>query len=83
MFFQCKCCPVHEARIQDLKTQIEDLKRFALPYNQVKPSLLEMEADAILSGHQDIISLNKEEESDDSDLFELSRERDRILSGNY
>ncbi len=67
----------YEARISDLKSQIEDLKKIAFPPTQslAVESILR-EQDAILSGEQDTRALTAEEEA-------IISERDRLLSGNY
>lgn len=74
--FRCRVCQEKDARIADLKTQIAYLSRLATPDNSGIP-LVHLEADAILSGSQEII------EVDQSKVDETISERDRLLSGTY
>lgn len=66
----------YEARIADLKSQIEDLKKLAFPpsHSLAVESILR-EQDAVLSGGDSHI-LTPEEEA-------IISERDKLLSGNY
>lgn len=70
-----------DARISDLKEQIELLRSLAIPpQSQNRVTLQEVEADAVMSGYQDQIELTSEQLKE---LEEQEAERERLLSGNY
>ncbi len=83
MFWACKCCKEKDGRIDDLREQVSflrDLARRPETSNKTIPSVT-FEADAVLSGQQNIVELNEGESGiaiNDDDL-----ERDRLLSGTY
>lgn len=77
--FECRLCLEKDNRIQDLKEQIMDLRALSFPQMGAgHPTVVALEADAILSASDEMIPLVSQDEAD-----ELGRERDRILSGNY
>lgn len=83
MLFTCKVCQSKNERIADLKEQIATLTRLVTPTNdpQTLP-ILNLEADAILTGHQHTIEAEiAEMPKDDTDS--VLSERDRLLSGAY
>lgn len=76
MFGYKKLIEQYEARIADLKSQIEDLKRLAYtPTVTPMAEAILREQDAVLSGSE-IRELTEEE-------MNILSERDRLLSGNY
>lgn len=78
MFFKCRVCEEKDKRIQDLHLQIRDLRQLSMP-DTSKLSLVAIESDAVLSGHEEQISISMTEE--EAELTQ--REQDRILSGTY
>lgn len=77
--FQCRLCQEKDFRIQDLKEQILDLRSLSFPkLGAAHSTLTVLEADAILSGSEEMIPV-----VNDAEAEEIERERDRILSGNY
>lgn len=79
--FKCKVCAERAARIEDLKKEIDYLRNFAFP-PQHELSARSLEADAVLSGKQDIINMDLDEPAP-AQKAEEDRERDRIFSGSY
>jgi hypothetical protein len=81
--FKCKVCASKDERIADLKAQIALLTRLVVPSNDPEATpILNLEADAILTGHQHMISATDEEmPKDETDA--VIAERDRLLSGAY
>lgn len=81
--FKCKSCLARDAHIESLQKQIALLTQLAVPSNDPhNPPLLNIEADAILSGHQHPIAAQEAEMPSDEVDAEIA-ERDRILSGAY
>lgn len=81
MFFYKRLISQYEARIKDLQQQIQDLRTLALPTTVSRSvPLISLEADAIISGKDEIYDLSDAERAEKDD--EIS-ERDRVLSGNY
>ncbi len=83
--FNCKVCVEKTNRIADLHKQIEFLKSFQGPPTPGAYAR-DLEADAILSGQNDIIEISGHNIADETTLSEaedLSSERDRILTGTY
>lgn len=78
--FKCKVCIAKDSHIQDLRNQISDLRGLVLPKQAPVPPDNVIEADAMLSGHQDIIESDPEAVSL---AEEIQSERERILSGTY
>jgi hypothetical protein len=80
--FKCRVCEEKDRRIVDLKSQLDDLRRLVLPPNHSAGFIhpISVEADAILSGQQEPITLSPEQEKE---FDELQREADAILAGNY
>jgi hypothetical protein len=77
MFGSKKLIEQYEARITDLKIQIEDLKR--LVYSQTSSTnipLVSLEADAIMSQKEETISISQEE-------IDRLEEADKILNAEY
>lgn len=71
----------YEARIADLKKQIEDLRSLNLPkVNSYLIPANDLEADAVMSGKEEVIHLSEQELKE---LEEAVSERDRLLSGTY
>lgn len=71
----------HEQHVEVLTKQLTDFRSLVLP--QVKAYTIpasDLEADAVMSGRDEIIQLSKEELKE---LEESMSERDRILSGTY
>ncbi len=81
--FKCKRCSEKDLRITDLKEQISYLKNMLTPETNGVPTSL-MEADAIMSGRQDVIELfaNAPTPSPDSEAG-IQSERDRLIAGTY
>lgn len=71
---------LYEARIKDLKIQVEDLRSLTIPRSSSTGiPLIHLEADGILSGKQDTTTI-----SDDPDeQSKLDSEAQRILAGSY
>ena len=79
--FRCKVCVEKSLRIADLKEEIKVLRSLTIPSNDPNDISSEsLEADAILSGRQDVITIK---ELPKDDISEELAERDRILSGTY
>lgn len=85
MLFKCKVCAEKDARIQDLKQQIESLQSLVIPDNSLdKIPANHLEADGVLSGMQHTITVpGAEDLFEPSTIQEERSERDRILSGTY
>jgi hypothetical protein len=83
MFGACKCCLEKDTRIADLKSEIAFLRSLAAPTrSNGSLSLLNLEQDAVLSGHQEQIHISmtpEEMEAQDA----IDREASNVLSGNY
>lgn len=79
--FRCKVCAEKSSRIEDLKKEIDYLRSFAFP-EQPRLSARHLEADAVLSGKQDIITMDLDEPQPSAKAAE-DAERDRIFSGSY
>lgn len=71
----------HDARVKDLKDEIYSLRQMVFPAS--RPSFVpsnHLEADALLSGHQDQIRMTPEEmEREEA----IQNERNAILGGTY
>lgn len=80
MFFKCKICAERDKQIELLKSHIAAIERFIVPVNSAIPTTQELEADAILSGHQQVIEIPDE---DYAAADEILSERDRLLSATY
>jgi hypothetical protein len=81
--FKCKTCLAKDEHIASLKAQIALLSQLTVPNNspQALP-ILNLEADAVLTGHQHTIPADHTEMPiDDTDI--VLSERDRLLSGSY
>lgn len=74
-----KILQVYEARILDLQSQIEDLKKFAIPKQSILP-LIELEADAILSNRESPMKITEEQIKE---LEEAGHEASRVFLGTY
>lgn len=85
LFGRCKVCASKDAHLADLQAQIQDLRRFAIPKNNPHSiPLIQMEADAVLSGQDRVINLPAEEPvQGDRENDEIQSEASRILSGTY
>lgn len=77
MFGKCRVCEAHLKHIQSLQSEVQSLRRLALPQNNQLP-LVELEADAVLSGHQDQIEIPSFEEQQ-----KIDSEASQLLSGSY
>ena len=76
-FWSCKVCAEKDQRIKDLQAQVLLLGSLAAPKVDNKSEQYEsLEANLILDGQQEPIKIS------DVD-FNINREADRILSGNY
>lgn len=79
--FQCKSCAAHRDHIQSLKDQIADLRRLALPQNQMLPEVLVDLDSPALEGtdlsQEPIAPLNQEEQR------LIDQEAAALLSGTY
>lgn len=75
MFFSCKVCSEKDKRIDDLK----GLLKIFTASTQADPEQTALEADALMSGHQEVIEITSESE----DAEEEALEADRIFSGTY
>lgn len=69
-----------EAEVRALREEIAWLRNFVQPVNKNKSFLLSTEANAVLDGHQEIITLDEESLQRSDDVI---RERDRLLAGTY
>jgi hypothetical protein len=81
MIFRCRVCSEKSARISDLQAQISYLKSLLSPNTDVSAS--QLEADAVLSGRQDVIELHREEPPAPAEEFDIESERDRLVAGTY
>lgn len=77
MFGKCRVCEAHTNHIETLKSEVVSLRRLALPQNNPLP-LVEIEADAVLSGLQDQIEIPSLEKQREIDI-----EASQLLSGSY
>lgn len=81
--FKCKACLARDAHIESLQKQVALLAQLVVPANDSSSTpLINIEADAILSGHQHTIPATDEEVPRD-EVDAVLAERDRILSGAY
>lgn len=84
--FKCKACPCKDAHIAALEGEIKHLRSLILPTNAF-PSIGLREADALLSGHQNMIEITEEEQDQiikgQKEMEDTLRERDNLLTGNY
>lgn len=85
MFGKCKVCQEREQRISDLKSEIEYLRRLALPQNNAKIPLIELEANAMLNGTEEqiVIRSPNDENPGEPSQAEIDAEAQRILAGTY
>ncbi len=84
MFFNNKLIEQYEARIEDLKRQIEDLRALSLPHlSAQKLDKNVLEADAILSGKEEVFEPSDITPEELEAMRLEQSERDRILSGTY
>jgi hypothetical protein len=78
MFGKCKVCAAKDAELKSLKDEIAFLRMLVQPKALPHTKWDNVEANAILSGHQEAIMV------EDDELSEAEQtERDKILSGNY
>lgn len=70
---------MHQERINDLKAQIEDLKKLVF-IPKYEPTHNDHEVDAVISGSDKPPEISEEEQSK---LLEINREADLLVSGNY
>ena len=75
IMFKCKVCAEKDKRIADLQHMISLLQ----PHNGQSIPLVQLEADQILNGNDQVIELAKSPEKID----EAESELNRILSGTY
>ncbi len=70
-----------KAHILDLQCQIENLNKLVFPKNATLDiPLVQIEADAIISGHQEAVDLTEEEKRQ---IEEIDSEAAQLLSGTY
>jgi hypothetical protein len=83
--FTCRVCREKDARISDLKEQIESLKQQVLSPNARSAPALTFEADGVLSGQQHVIDLSKDTPADENVAHypDEQSERDRLFAGTY
>jgi len=80
--FKCKACECRQKTITVLEEQNEFLRSMLQP----KPAneLNNIEADAMLSGHSEVIEIKTtSEQVEEAEISEELRERDLLLSGSY
>lgn len=81
MFGPCKICKEKDARIYDLKSQLETLRKLVFtPTSASSIPVLSLEADRILSGSDESTSLTK---AQIEEMNEIESERSRLLSGTF
>jgi hypothetical protein len=79
--FGCRGCDAHQAHINSLLSEIESLRKLVYPSSTSNDATVDnIEANAVLNGHQDIITIASDKEQE---FIETQYEADRILSGNY
>ncbi len=84
MFGDCKVCKEKDKRISDLITQIEFLKDLAhTPINNKSIPDNTLEADAVISGHQESIEIQTFEKEQAAEAERILLERQALLDGNY
>jgi hypothetical protein len=83
--FSCRVCAEKDKRIADLKEQIVDLKALCSPDNSSlnDEAMTNLEADALMSAHQQIIEIPSFEEQAARAAEQEIRERDRLLNNTY
>lgn len=75
-----KILQVYEARILDLQSQIADLRKLTIPPKQSLLPLVELEADAALSGRDSPIKIT---DAQIKELEEAGHEASRVFLGTY
>jgi len=79
--FKCKVCQEKNARIAELKDEIEYLRSLVFPNNDpYKITFNEREADALLTAD---VPVREESEDELKQAANELAERDKILTGNY
>lgn len=83
MFGKCKACERQEVTIMLLREEIDFLRSLVRSPQKINQKIqpTHVEADAIMSGHTDVIEL--EDKDPGAEDPEVEAERDRLLSGNY
>ena len=77
MFFKCKVCAEKDARIQDLRSEISNLRKLVLPSGPANNfPMVNLEANAVLNPQSEAIEVSL------TDL-EVESEATRLLVGNY
>lgn len=78
--FKCKACPEKDARIHELKQQIEFLKKLAYPQSTIAP-LIDLEANKVLDGAgvEQVILNDEAVKANEA----LEKEFMSIITGNY
>jgi hypothetical protein len=76
VFGGCRVCLEKEKRIADLQQELAFMRSMVSPpIDNSSVPFEELEANLVMDGQQDVITIDRD--------FELSREVDRIFSGNY
>lgn len=83
MFGKCKACERQEVTIALLREEINFLRGLVHSPQQINQKIqaTHVEADAIMSGHTDVIELKDTDPGAEDP--EVESERDRLLSGTY
>ncbi len=93
MFGPCKVCAEKDKAVVLLTAEIAFLRQLVrpdVPKNAHRPSVEQLEADAVISGHDTEIFIDAKSQFIENSLPRLTQEeleaveeRDRILSGTY
>ena len=84
MFGRCKVCAANEARIADLKSEIEYLRRLTVPSKASNTlTLEELESNAIMDGKTEAIMVERKASPDEPSQEDIDSEAQRLLSGTY
>lgn len=85
---KCRGCSEGKTRLKELREEVSFLRalvnRLAPGLPNTSVSMIEMEADSVLSGNEaKFVTDDSPAPLSADDLIEIERERDRLLSGNY
>ena len=83
MFGNCKVCQEKANRIEDLKSQIADLRKLALTSQSSNTlPIINFEANKILNGDMEVTELTTDE-IEEQDRLKVAQEADDLFNGTY
>lgn len=80
MAWACKVCIEKDKRISDLQAHLQDLRQLTLPKNPLTSHFVNVEANAIIDGRDEVMPLTEEEARE---MEDTQREADRLFAGTY